>query len=168
MRIRAEQPADIDAIRELTDRAFASEAHSSGTEAAIIDALRGAGALTLSLVAEKDGAILGQVSFSPVTIDGSPGEWVGLGPISVDPNHQRTGIGTALIDAGLAQMKAAGADGCVLVGDPAYYSRFGFLGDCGLTYGDVPPKYVQQRALNGQPATGRVTYSPAFETAAAG
>ena len=126
MIIRDERPEDVDAIRNLTARAFAGMPYSDGTESAIVDRLREAGTLTLSLVAAMDGAVVGHVAFSPVAISDGSKDWFGLGPISVEPQHQREGIGSALVDAGLSRLKALGARGCVLVGDPGYYGRFGF------------------------------------------
>ena len=97
MEIRDERPGDEDAIHALTAEAFRPMPYSSGTEPAIIRALRASGALTLSLVAVEDGAIVGHVAFSPVAIDGQDEGWFGLGPISVSADRQRQGIGRALI-----------------------------------------------------------------------
>ena len=126
MIIRNETESDIEAIAEITKAAFATCPYGEHTEQFITNALRAAGALTVSLVAEIDRDVVGHVAFSPVTIsDGSP-DWYGLGPVSVLPQHQRQGIGTALIREGLSLLKARGGQGCVLVGEPAYYQRFGF------------------------------------------
>ena len=162
MLIRPENAADAPAIRALTDAAFRNAPHSSGTEAAIVDALRDAGALTLSLVAESEGRIVGHVAFSPVTIDGRAGGWFGLGPVSVEPARQRLGIGQALVLDGLERLKAAGAEGCVLLGDPAYYQRFGFVSDPRLRYGDVPPEYFQRLSFTAVEPSGEVAYHPGF------
>lgn len=95
--IRSETPADIEAIAAVTKAAFAMLAISDHTEQYIVEALRAAGALTVSLVAERAGRVVGHIAFSPVTIsDGTPG-WYGLGPVSVLPECQRQGIGAALI-----------------------------------------------------------------------
>ncbi len=118
MRIRSETPDDITAIRALTARAFAGHPHSDGSEPAIIDRLRLADALTLSLVAEQDGAPVGHLALSPVDWEGGHG-WFGLGPVSVDPSHQGKGIGSALIRQALEHLQAAGFSGCVVAGDPA-------------------------------------------------
>ena len=92
----------------------------------IINSLRAAHALTVSLVAETDGQVVGHIAFSPVTIsDGATG-WYGLGPVSVLPEYQQQGIGTSLINTGLSRLKALGGRGCALVGAPNYYQRFGF------------------------------------------
>ncbi|MCV0397627.1 MAG: N-acetyltransferase [Rhizobiaceae bacterium] len=163
--IRPEGAQDLPAIRRLTTDAFRAAPHASGTEAAISDALREAGALTLSLVAVEGGSIVGHVAFSPVTIDGSSGPWHGLGPVSVRPDRQRAGIGRALIEEGLARLRRQGTQVCVVLGDPAYYGRFGFRSDPGLRYGDVPPEYFQRLVISGPPPAGEVAYHPAFGVA---
>ncbi|MFT4038892.1 MAG: N-acetyltransferase, partial [Thermomicrobiales bacterium] len=154
MNIRPEVPADTAAIRTLTTAAFTGKPYSDGTEAAIVDALRAANALAISLVVEDAGAVVGHVAFSPVTIDGQPGIWYGLGPVSVMPGRQRQGIGSALIREGLAQLRARGAGGCLLLGDPAYYGRFGFAADPALRYGAVDPRYFQMLRFSGDDPTG--------------
>ena len=162
MIVRTERAGDIDAIRTLTETAFKTAPHADGTEHLIIDRLRAAGALTLSLVAEADGAVVGHVAFSPVTVsDGSAG-WYGLGPISVDPARQGEGIGGKLIREGLERLKAIGAVGCVLLGDPAYYSRFGFEPDARLTLEGVPPEYFMRVAFSPVYGEGTVSYHPGF------
>ncbi|WP_342713201.1 N-acetyltransferase [Bradyrhizobium sp. B124] len=164
MQIRHERGEDAAAISRITTAAFATAPHSSGTEARIVEALRQAGALTVSLVATSDdGRIVGHVAFSSVQIDGVAGRWYGLGPISVAPEMQRQGIGGALLRAGLARLAALNADGCVLLGDPAYYSRFGFVSDPALTYGGKPSPYFQRLVLKGEPPKGDVRYDAAFD-----
>ena len=119
MILRDETPADIDAIRALTEEAFRTAPHADGTEHVIVDRLRAAGALTLSLVAEIDGAVAGHVAFSPVTLsDGSAG-WYGLGPISVEPARQGEGIGSALVRAGLDRLKGMGPRAACFWATPA-------------------------------------------------
>jgi putative acetyltransferase len=159
--IREEGPADIEAIRTVTKAAFADMPSSSQTEAEIIDGLRAAGAVRLSLVAVSDGAVIGNVVFSDMTIDGATG-WVGLGPVSVKPGRQHGGIGSALIEAGLRQMRAEGATGCVLVGNPAYYRRFGFRAVSGLGYEGVPDKYVLALPFGGTVPKGAIVFHSAF------
>ena len=158
--IRAERPGDEDAIRDVTTRAFAGAAHSDGTEADIVARLRDAGALTLSLVAD-DGGIVVHVAFSPVTIVGAAG-WFGLGPVSVAPDRQQQGIGQKLILEGLARLKTRGAAGCVVLGDPDYYARFGFAADPALRYPGPPPAYFQCLAFAGATPAGIVAYHSAF------
>jgi putative acetyltransferase len=139
--IRPESPADAPAIFGVTEAAFRTAAHSAGTEQFIVKALRRAGALAVSLIAELDGSVIGHVAVSPVTVsDGSPG-WYGLGPISVLPQHQRSGVGSKLMLAALQALRELGAAGCMLVGDPEYYRRFGFEAATGLSYPGVPPEY---------------------------
>ncbi|MCJ0763504.1 GNAT family N-acetyltransferase [Variovorax terrae] len=160
--IRSEQPADTEAITRVTELAFQSAPHSSQTEHFIVLALRRAGALSVSLVAEKGGQVVGHAAFSPVQIsDGSP-DWYGLGPVSVLPEHQHQGIGRALIHEGLAALRALGVAGCVVLGEPGYYGRFGFKHrpDCVLE--GVPPEYFQVLAFGPHVAAGRVSYHEAF------
>lgn len=162
--LRTERPGDADAIRSLTRRAFEPKAFSDGTEPAVIDRLRASGELVLSLVAERADAIVGHVAFSAAAI-GDSGEsgWYALGPISVEPALQRTGIGTALIEAGASRLHEDGARGLVLVGDPAYYARLGFVSDGRLAHGDLPGRLVQHRAFGRPPPRGELRFADAFE-----
>lgn len=165
MIIRPETANDIPKIRALITSAFDGAPHSDGTEGAIVDALRSAGALTVSLVAEFDGQIAGHVAFSPVDIDGSNINWYGLGPVAVKPDLQRRGVGIGLIQAGLDQIKAFGAAGCVVLGDPGYYGRFGFKADPALSFPGVPPEYFQALNFSRDPVEGVVRYHSAFHGA---
>ena len=162
MRIRPEAPGDEAAIGALTAAAFTGHPYSDGSEPLIIERLRRLGKLTLSLVAEDDGQIVGHVAFSPVTLSGGEGGWYGLGPISVAPGRQRSGIGSALMREGLGELEAQGAAGCALVGDPAYYNRFGFIARSELTTTGVPPEYFLVLPLHGEVPSGMVTFHPAF------
>lgn len=162
MEIRFEQPEDVALIRALTTAAFHNAPHSSGTEAAIVDALRNAGALTLSFVVIYEREIVGHIAFSPITINGDATAWYGLGPVSVRPDRQRNGIGQMLIRAGLDHLRAINAHGCVVLGDPAYYGRFGFVCDPNLRYGDAPPEYFQRLAFTNSIPKGEVSYHSAF------
>jgi putative acetyltransferase len=138
MIIRKETTSDIEAITQITIAAFRTVPISNHTEQFIIKALRAAGALTLSLVAEIDGRVVGHVAFSPVIIsDGTTG-WYGLGPVSVLPDYQKQGIGKALINKGLSLLKDMGGEGCALVGDPNYYKRFGFKNYPELIHEGIP------------------------------
>lgn len=160
--IRAEAPGDASGIADITSAAFARAAHASGTEAQIIEALRAAGALTVSLVAEEAGEIVGHVAFSPVTVGSAAEGWFGLGPVSVRPDRQRAGIGKAVVEAGLARLRGMGARGCVLVGDPRYYARFGFARDPALRCDGIPDEYVQRVVFTGPPPSGRITFHAGF------
>jgi putative acetyltransferase len=162
MVIRKETAADIEAITEVTVAAFRTLPISHHTEQFIIKALRAAGALTLSLVAEIDGRVVGHIAFSPVTIsDGSRG-WYGLGPVSVLPDYQRQGIGQALVKQGLALLKASGGQGCALVGDPAYYQRFGFRNDPGLIHEGIPQEVFLVLPFTEKVPHGIVTFHEGF------
>jgi len=164
--IRPEAPGDEDAIHRLTADAFAPMAYADGTEPDIIRRLRETGDLTLSLVADEDGEIVGHVAFSPVTIDGVHDAWFGLGPISVRADRQRQGIGTRLVAEGLAVLEARGAKGCALLGDPQVYASMGFASDGALRYRDVEARFVQRIVLRGAPPGGELGFAPAFGDAA--
>lgn len=163
MHFRLERPEDAATIHTLTDTAFKGMPFSDGSEPRVIDALRAAGALTLSLVATQDGEIAGHVAFSPVEINRKVGDWYGLGPVSVWPDRQRQGIGQALIRDGLRRLKSMGAGGCVLLGNPAYYGRFGFENDPALRYAGGPALAFQCLTLRGARPVGEVTFHPGFD-----
>ena len=160
--IRPERAGDEAAIHGVVAAAFDGHPHSDGSEPGIVDALRADGDLAISLVAEEGGAIVGHVAFSPVSVsDGCQG-WFGLGPAAVDPARQGEGIGTALIERGLDLLRDRGAAGCVVLGDPAYYARFGFAHDPALTYPGPPPEYFQRLVIGNSGAQGVVAYAGAF------
>ncbi len=164
MKIREETSRDIDVIRSITRAAFISVEHSNQTESAIIDALRESGALSISLVAVESNEVVGHVAFSPITIEGGRQGWLGLGPISVRPDKQKEGIGAALIEEGLRRASAMNAKGCVVLGDPNYYSRFGFEADSELFLDGVPAEYFMRRAFEENMPHGRVDYHKSFNT----
>ena len=97
MRVRDEMPADAPAVAAVVRDAFAGMPYGDGSEPRIVDALRRAGATAVALVAVEGEAVVGHVVFSPVTIDGQPSGWHGLGPLAVRPDRQRRGIGSALV-----------------------------------------------------------------------
>ena len=162
--VRDECPSDIPTIHEITVAAFATKAFGDGTEGDLIDSLRRDGDLTLSLVAEMDGLVVGQVSLSPATVGSAEG-WYGLGPVAVAPDHFKQGIGSTLIRTALGRLAEQGAAGVVLAGDPRYYSRFGFVNDGSVQYLDTDAKNVMYRTLNGPTATGAITFAPALHGA---
>lgn len=163
--IRPECEADVDAIASITKEAFRANPHSQNTEPFIIEALRGSGALSISLVAEFDGRLVGHVAFSPVQISDGSRDWYALGPIAVSPRFQRRGIGQALVTAGLDELRRLGARGCVLVGEPTFYERFGFRSDTSCTMSGVPQEYVLSLPLQGHAqAVGEITHHEAFHT----
>jgi putative acetyltransferase len=161
--IRDERSGDEAAIAALTEATFRTMRHSEGSESAIIGRLRDSGDLAVSLVVENnDRAIIGHVAFSRVTVsDGTP-DWYGLGPISVIPLRQGVGIGGAIASEGLARLRALGAGGCVVLGDPRYYGPLGFRHDPGLVFPGPPPEYFQRLVLKGDEPKGTVRYAAAF------
>lgn len=161
--VRNETPDDIDVIREVTIAAFKTLAISNHTEQFIIEALRSGNALTISLVAEADGQVMGHIAFSPVNMsDGTQG-WYGLGPVSVLPEYQRKGIGKALIEEGLSRLKDLKARGCCLVGHPEYYKQFGFENVSGLAHEGVPPEVFFALPFDGHIPQGAVNFHEAFK-----
>ena len=160
--IRPEAPGDEAAIYTLTEAAFRGMEFADGDEQDLVNQLREDGDLTLSLVAKDRGRIIGHIAFSPVTISDGSSNWYGLGPVSVEPSRQGERIGSMLVIDGLERLRAKGANGCVLLGDPAYYGRFGFRHDPRLKYPGPPPEYFQFTILHGDMASGEVKYAPAF------
>ncbi|MFD2166066.1 GNAT family N-acetyltransferase [Thalassotalea euphylliae] len=160
--VRAESKRDVDAISALITQAFKDDQYSQGTEAAIVNELRDDGDLIISLVAELDGVVVGHVAFSPVTVDNEVVRYFGLGPVAVLPEHQQQGIGKALITEGLTQLKALGAHGCVVLGEPSYYQKFGFAVDEHVTLADVPPEYFTVNHFMEQTPKGEVRYASGF------
>ena len=161
--IRAEIPSDEDAIEQVTRRAFLSHPHSHQTEQFIIRAPRADHALSVSLVAEDAGRIVGHLALSPVTISDGAAGWYGLGPISVEPELQRRGIGRALMQKGLAELRKIGASECVLVGDPSFYIHFGFANNPALVLECVPQEFCLSLFLCTSSAQGKVQFHPAFQ-----
>ena len=160
--IRREAPSDVATIERVTVEAFRTADHSNRTEQFIIRALRASGHLAVSLVAESDGAVVGHAAASPVTLSsGAPG-WYGLGPVSVLPARQRQGIGSRLVRHVLSALQAAGAAGCVVLGEPHYYARFGFRPEPSLSLPGVPAEYFQALAFRGTLPAGLVAYHDAF------
>jgi len=164
--VRPERPGDIAPIAEVTAAAFLNHPYSHNTEPFIIAALRRARALTISLVAELDGEVVGHIAFSPVRITDGAANWFGLGPVAVAPRLQRRGIGQRLVREGLEALRRLGAGGCVLVGDPAFYNRFGFAGDASLVLPGVPPRNFMALWLSGPRPKGEVAFHDAFHATA--
>lgn len=160
--IRDEEISDAQAIYDLTAIAFKPMAYSDGTEAPLVGQLREDGDLTISLVATCDEKVIGHVAFSPVMINNIHDHWYGLGPISVHPDVQKQGIGSQLIKEGFTRLKALGAKGCALIGDPKYYKRFGFQNDGKLSYANVPKEAVMWIGFDNEPQEGNLKFSPAF------
>ncbi|GAB1580984.1 GNAT family N-acetyltransferase [Phyllobacterium phragmitis] len=155
--VRDEEPADIAAIHRVVEAAF-----QQSMEADLVDRLRADGDAVISLVAEEDGEIVGHVLFSPMSASFPA---LGLAPVSVLPGRQNQGIGSMLIREGLKQAESRGCRVVFVLGEPAYYRRFGF--DPALAAGFGSPyagPYLMALPLNGEmPAErGRVDYAPAF------
>jgi putative acetyltransferase len=163
MIIRNETPSDIEAITEVTLAAFKDCQYGNHTEQFIIHALRAADALTLSLVADDEGVVVGHIAFSPVTISGECCRWYGMGSVSVRPDRQRQGIGKSLIHEGLRLLKEAGAKGCVLAGDPNYYEPFGFRNLPELILEGVPPEVFLALPFGENTPQGVVAFHEAFK-----
>nr|WP_279010272.1 N-acetyltransferase [Aeromonas jandaei] len=160
--IRPETGADHDVIEAVTVAAFLNAPHTDHNEQLIVRALRQAGALSLSLVAELEGQVVGHLCFSPVTISDGSERWYGLGPISVSPELHGKGIGSHLMEAGLAELKRNGAAGCVVLGDPGFYGRFGFGQNLALVLRGVPIECFMAMSFGVASARGEVNYHPAF------
>lgn len=168
-RLRAEADADHAEVAVLIGRAFAGHPHSHGTEASIVAALRRTGTLSVALVAQDEQGLVGHVACSPVTVDGRDAGWYGLGPLAVHPRRQRSGVGAALVSAALAQLRARGARGCVVLGDPGYYGRHGFRTQPGLVVPGLPADRFLALPLapGGDGVTGTVAYDAAYALDAA-
>ncbi|MBI5589931.1 MAG: N-acetyltransferase [Deltaproteobacteria bacterium] len=162
MIIRKEKAADSEEITQVTIAAFKTLPISNHTEQFIINALRVAGALTISLVAEIDGRVVGHIAFSPVTISDGTIDWHGLGPISVLPEYHKKGIGKSLINNGLSMLKESGGQGCALVGDPNYYNRFGFRNYPELIYEGIPQEFFLSLPFTNQAPQGIVVFHEGF------
>lgn len=161
--IRNETVADVSAIAEVTVAAFKTLEISNHTEQFIIAALRAAKALTVSIVAEIDGHVIGHIAFSPVSISDGARNWYGLGPVSVLPKYQRQGIGKALIREGLSRLKDMNARGCCLVGHPDYYRKFGFNNMSGLVLEGVPQEVFFALSFDGNIPQGAVAFHEGFK-----
>jgi len=165
--IRDERPTDLRAVHALNAAAFPTD-----SEARLVDALRAHGRLTLSLVAEDCGVVVGHIAFSPVSVEGPGGRIVtgiGLAPMAVRPERQRSGIGGRLVEAGLDRLRADGHAFCVVLGHPEYYPRFGFepASRFGLRWEQEAPDEVflaRELAAGGLAGvSGVVRYAPEFE-----
>lgn len=160
--IRPETEADHEAVDAVVRAAF-----GRADEADLVKALRADGLLSMSLVAEFDGKIVGHLAMSPVSVGGEAGSGWGLAPMSVDPAYQRRGVGMVLATAALERCAEQSVGFVVVLGDPVYYSRFGFepASRHGLSYDDDAGEAfrVIEFEPGSIPATGgRVEYAPPF------
>jgi predicted N-acetyltransferase YhbS len=161
--IREESPHDLPAVSRVIAAAFRAAAHTSQTEQFIVEALRRAGKLTVSRVATHNHEVVGHVAISPILVAGQDPGWYGLGPVSVLPGYQRRGIGSALIMDALLVLSNSRAAGCVVLGDPAFYERFGFNANEALTLPGVPPRNFLCVAFENLIPSGVVSYHDAFQ-----
>jgi len=161
--IREEKSDDYGAISEVTTAAFETMEMSNQAEQFIIEALRSAKALSVSLVAEVDGIVVGHIAFSPVEITDGSTDWYGLGPVSVHPDFQRKGIGKLLVQEGLSRLKHLKAKGCCLVGHPEYYRQFGFENVDGLVHEGVPREVFFALSFDGTIPQGNVLFQEGFK-----
>lgn len=162
MIIRREIQSDVETIFDITKAAFENHPYSNNTEQFIINALRNANVLKVSLVAEIDGILVGHIAFSPVTFTDASENWYGLGPVSVAPDYQKQGIGTKLVNQGISFLKDSGAKGVCLVGDPNFYERFGFTIPNGLKHEGVPLENFLVLSFCNRIPTGLVHFHQAF------
>ena len=163
IQIRSEQPSDHATIYDITKRAFAPMPFADGDEQDLINKLRDAGALAISLVAEQDHAVIGHIAFSPAFAEDGSAGWYALGPVAVEPARQKQGIGGQLIRAGIEELRKRDAAGCVLVGNPAIYGRFGFALAPELTPVGHPAEYFQILPLRIAAPNAVVNFHPLFE-----
>lgn len=143
MRVRPERQHDAAAIRNVQYNAFNDHPYAYKDEYKIVDALRKNDALTLSLVAEDYGTgIVGQLTVSPVLINGHNKGWFYIGPVGVLPEHQRKGIGTLLIRQAVCAMYTQRANGLISLGDPKFFTKLGFRNDSRITFKNIQPEHI--------------------------
>jgi putative acetyltransferase len=136
--------------------------YAGGNEQELVEALRAGGALTLSLVAVEGDTIVGHIAFSPAIAADDSANWYALGPVSVEPDRQGRGIGGALIKEGIARLRALGAAGCILTGNPNYYQRFGFLPFPHLAPAAEPAQFFMILPLVTSAPTAVMAFHPLF------
>ena len=159
-KIRQEAAGDEVAIAQVTEAAFAGKPYASGDEADLPERLRDVGALVLSLVAVERNQIIGHVCLSPATVGDE--KWLSLGPLSVLPNKQGQGIGSALVSTAVGIAQAYGRGGVVLMGDPKFYGRLGFEQTSGVTYNGSETRHLQVYPF-GQVPSGAAMFHKAFD-----
>jgi putative acetyltransferase len=160
--IREEHAGDEAAIHALTERAFEGHPYSEGDEADVIDRLRADGDLLASLVAEDEGTIIGQVTWSAARLSNGEDGWMVVGPICVEPARQGEGIGRALLEAGEAAMQARGAKGITVLGDPQLYGRFGYRQHTPMRLEGELGEFLQVKSFGAPIPAATISYAPAF------
>jgi len=161
--VRSERSHDVKQIESIISSAFEKHQYSNHKEQFIVSQLRDDSALSVSLVAEYKEKIIGHIAFSNVKINNVDCSWYGLAPVSVCPEYQNSGVGSQLIYAGLEAIKKAGAKGCVLLGEPAYYQRFGFKAVDALILEGVPAEFFLSLNFDEFTPSGKVEYHQAFQ-----
>ena len=161
-KIRKELPADYQAIRRVTELAFRGKEYAGGDEQDVIDRLRATDALILSYVAIEDETIVGHIAFSPAVAEDKSTPWFTLGPVSVLPERQRRGIGSAMIRHGLGELEKAGALGCILTGDLNFYGKFGFKLKPKNVPANEPKEYFMVKLFTPFEPTGAFSFHSAF------
>lgn len=164
MKLNIQTACDTDnqAIDQLIQSVFKDASYSEQTEHLIVQTLRTADQLSLSLVAKINDEVVGHIAASPVAISDHSQNWYGLGPLSVHPDYQQHGIGSALVENLLQTLKRHRAAGCVVLGEPSYYRRFGFSVHKQLWLEGVPSDYFQAISFEDKSAEGEVKYHQAF------
>ncbi len=160
--IKTTEPKDFDQVIEVISLAFKTIPYSNHDEDEIVARLAAAGDLAVDLVAMAGDVVVGFIAASPVTIGGERCDWYGLGPVAVLPEYQRQGIGQQLIEKSLKDLIMMHAEGCVVVGEPAYYQRFGFKTSAMIYYPSTPDGYFLSLVFKQNNKRGVVRYHDAF------
>lgn len=164
--IRPEVSSDRVAIKSVINAAFAGMPYAEGDEAELVDDLRHAMALPVSLVAVLNDAVIGHIAFSPAYSSDNTSGWYALGPLAVLPQHQHTGVGSTLMHKGLEAIASLSARGCILVGHPQFYLRFGFEHAPDNAPENEPVEYFMVKLFYGQLPLGPIYFHEAFKHAA--
>jgi putative acetyltransferase len=161
MSIRTATPRDRDAIREVEEHAFGQKA-----EAGLVDALVANGDTVLELVAEEDGAVVGHILFSRLYVQSGVSQYpaVALAPLAVEPSFHKSGIGGALVREAHIRLKDAGETLSIVLGEPAYYGRFGYSHERAAGFAsDYQCEALQALAWSAEaPVEGALVYAPPF------
>ena len=164
VKVCAEQTGDEKAIYDLTKRAFAPMPFSDGDEQDLVNRLRDHNALAISLVAKRADQIVGHIAFSPAFPDDGKAGWYALGPVSVEPSLQKSGVGSQLIHHGLDMLRERSNAGCILAGNPNYYKRFGFVVVPECCPDGEPSEYYQMIWFHGERPQQIISFHKLFHT----
>jgi len=163
--VRTESKNDYTAISEVIDKAFLGMPYADGDESELVAQLRNECALVVSLVAELQESIVGHIAFSPARANDGSHAWFALGPVAVLPQYQSQGIGSDLVRAGINRVEKMGAIGCILTGNPGYYTRFGFKLSPLNTPPNEPEEFFMVKLLGNHEPIGPVYFHEAFSAA---